>query len=137
VAVKFAHNVVFVKDINVSKQFYDEILGINIIKDYSIFVLFENNFAIHQAKELIQTIYKAERPGFDEPQGHENMDIYFESDALETIYQRLIDRNVEIIHPIEKQSWGQRVFRFFDPDHHIVEIGEPSFVDFTGGGTPG
>jgi catechol 2,3-dioxygenase-like lactoylglutathione lyase family enzyme len=133
VSVKFAHNVVFVKDINKSKQFYVEILGINILQDYTVFVLFENNFAIHQAKELIQTIYKADRPGNDEPQGHENMDIYFESDEIETVYQRLVDRNVEIIHPIEKQSWGQRVFRYYDPDHHIVEIGEPSFVNFAGG----
>jgi catechol 2,3-dioxygenase-like lactoylglutathione lyase family enzyme len=137
VTIKFAHNVVFVKDINVSKQFYAETLGINIILDYTVFVLFENNFAIHQAKELIQAIYKTDRPGLDEPQGRENMDFYFESDELDMAYQRLIDFNVEIIHPIEKQSWGQRVFRFYDPDHHIVEIGEPSFVDFDGGGNPG
>lgn len=131
-AVKFAHNVVFVKDIHVSKQFYTEVLGINILKDYTVFVLFENNFAIHQAKELIQTIFNADRSGLDEPQGHENMDIYFESDEIEAAYQRLVDRNVEIIHPVEEQPWGQRVFRFYDPDHHIIEIGEPSFVNFAG-----
>jgi len=133
VAIKFAHNVVFVKDIHESKQFYAEALGINIILDYTVFVLFENNFAIHQAKELIQTIYKADQPGIEEPQGHNNMDIYFESDEIETVYQQMVDRNVEIIHPVEQQSWGQRVFRFYDPDHHIVEIGEPSFVDFASG----
>jgi uncharacterized glyoxalase superfamily protein PhnB len=99
--------------------------------------LFENNFAIHQAKELIHTIYKDDRPGMDEPQGHGNMDIYFESDDIEMAYQRLVDRNVEIIHPVEKQAWGQRVFRFYDPDHHIVEIGEPSFIDFAGEEQPG
>jgi hypothetical protein len=32
---------------------------------------------------------------------------------------------VELIHPILQQAWGQRVFRFYDPDRHIVEIGEP------------
>lgn len=129
-AIKFAHNVVFVKDINVSRKFYGELLGIPILQDFTIFILFENNFAIHQSKELIQTIYKTDKPGSDDQQGRNNMDIYFESDALETIYTRLLENNVEIIHPIEKQSWGQRVFRFFDPDHHIVEIGEPSFINF-------
>jgi catechol 2,3-dioxygenase-like lactoylglutathione lyase family enzyme len=130
VAIKFAHNVVFVKDINVSKIFYGELLGIPIVQDYTILILFENNFAIHQSKELIHTIYKTDMPGSDEQQGHNNMDIYFESDTMEMIYTRLLDNKVEIIHPIEKQSWGQRVFRFFDPDHHIVEIGEPSFIKF-------
>lgn len=32
---------------------------------------------------------------------------------------------VELIHPIERQAWGQKVFRFYDPDGHIVEVGEP------------
>ena len=29
------------------------------------------------------------------------------------------------IHNIEQQPWGQRVLRFYDPDRHIIEIGEP------------
>jgi hypothetical protein len=26
---------------------------------------------------------------------------------------------------LREQPWGQRVFRVYDPDGHIVEIGEP------------
>lgn len=33
--------------------------------------------------------------------------------------------HVELIHPVERQAWGQRVFRFYDPDGHAVEVGEP------------
>ena len=36
-----------------------------------------------------------------------------------------IDDRVDLIHPIVEQAWGQRVFRFHDPDGHAVEIGEP------------
>ena len=31
---------------------------------------------------------------------------------------------VEFIHPISEHPWGQRGMRFYDPDGHIVEIGE-------------
>jgi uncharacterized glyoxalase superfamily protein PhnB len=37
---------------------------------------------------------------------------------------RVVDR-VDLIHPIVEQAWGQRVFRFYDPDGHAVEVGEP------------
>ncbi|HPK57676.1 MAG TPA: glyoxalase/bleomycin resistance/dioxygenase family protein, partial [Spirochaetota bacterium] len=30
----------------------------------------------------------------------------------------------EFIHEIEEQPWAQRVFRCYDPDKYIVEIGE-------------
>ena len=25
---------------------------------------------------------------------------------------------------MKEHRWGQRVVRFFDPDHHIIEVGE-------------
>lgn len=27
-------------------------------------------------------------------------------------------------NPIVEHSWGQRVVRFYDPDKHIIEVGE-------------
>ena len=128
--IKFSHNVVFVKDIEVSKQFYCNILGLKIVQDHKVFILFENDFAIHQAKELIITIFKSEHYDENELQGKSNIDIYFESNDIENAYKQLQDNKVKIIHPIEKQSWGQRVIRFYDPDNHILEIGEPSFLKF-------
>jgi hypothetical protein len=29
------------------------------------------------------------------------------------------------VHPLREHPWGQCVFRVYDPDGHIVEIGEP------------
>jgi hypothetical protein len=51
-------------------------------------------------------------------------ELYFELDELDPIYQRLHEAGVEFIHPIREQPWGQRVMRLYDPDGHIVEIGE-------------
>lgn len=32
--------------------------------------------------------------------------------------------DIEYVHPVIEHSWGQRVVRFYDPDKHIIEVGE-------------
>jgi uncharacterized glyoxalase superfamily protein PhnB len=51
-------------------------------------------------------------------------ELYFATDELEPISQRLNAAGVEFIHPICEQPWGQRVMRFSDPDGHMIEIDE-------------
>ena len=31
---------------------------------------------------------------------------------------------IEYVHPVMEHEWGQRVIRFYDPDYHIIEVGE-------------
>jgi uncharacterized glyoxalase superfamily protein PhnB len=59
-----------------------------------------------------------------EPFGRHNLLLYFEDDDIDACFARLSGR-VQLIHPLVRQVWGQRVFRFYDPDRHAVEIGEP------------
>ena len=123
--LKFINSIAFVKDIRVSKAFYAETLGLKVIGDHGPFVLFEDHFSLHQARELSDTVWKAEAPfDADQLQGRHNLLLYFETMALEKTFARLKDQ-VRLIHPIERQAWGQLVFRFYDPDGHVVEIGEP------------
>lgn len=123
--IEFSHSIVFVKDIQVSKAFYSEVIGLKVVQDHGTIVLFENHLAIHQAHELVVTVWKADAPpDADQPQGRRNLLLYFETDELENTFARLKDQ-VKLIHPIERQAWGQMVFRFYDPDGHAIEIGEP------------
>jgi catechol 2,3-dioxygenase-like lactoylglutathione lyase family enzyme len=123
--LKFINPVVFVKNIQVSKAFYAETLGLNVLEDHGPFVLFENHFSIHQARELAVTIWDVIAPSdTNKPQGRQNLLLYFETTTLEEMFNRLKDQ-VELIHPIRRQTWGQKVFRFYDPDGHVIEIGEP------------
>lgn len=32
--------------------------------------------------------------------------------------------DIEYVHPVKEHSWGQRAVRIYDPDMHIIEIGE-------------
>ena len=50
------------------------------------------------------------------------MEIYFEIPNLDEIQK--LKNNTEIIYSIREHPWGQRAFRIYDPDHHIIEIAE-------------
>ena len=123
--IRHSHTIVMVQDIKASVAFYTGLLGLSVEKDFGCFVIFEGEFALHQAQELIETVYKETPQSARAPQGHNNLLIYFETEDLERAYGRIAAAGVNIIHPIERQHWGQLVFRFHDPDGHIVEIGEP------------
>ena len=54
-----------------------------------------------------------------------NMELYFECEQLDAFEQKLkSDLTVEWVHPIKEYPWMQRVIRIYDPDQHIIEIGE-------------
>ena len=54
-----------------------------------------------------------------------NGELYFDADDIESTYQRLQAAGVDFIEGIQEQPWGQRAMRLYDPDGHIIEIGEP------------
>ncbi|MDC7124660.1 MAG: VOC family protein [Spirochaetales bacterium] len=120
----FVNTIIFVKDINVSKKFYSEILGMKMLHDYETIIFYENGLTIHLADSILKTVYKESKSSALQSQGQNNILVYFETDKLDELYNKICDK-VKIIHGIEKQEWGQKVFRFFDPDEHIVEFGEP------------
>ncbi len=110
-------------DINRSREFYRDRLGLKVLDDFGNFVLFESGFAIHEGRSLEQTVWRTS-PDTDEPYGRRNLLLYFEHEDVDAAF-RNIAPHVELIHPVERQAWGQRVFRFYDPDGHAIEIGEP------------
>ncbi|HEX7590801.1 MAG TPA: VOC family protein [Candidatus Limnocylindrales bacterium] len=125
--LKITHveTIVLVSDIARSTAFYRDVLGQPIKHDYGQIVMFEHGFSIHDGPDLLEKTYKTPGAFPNGPQGKDNIDIYFETDDLEGALDEVVKSGAEVIHPIEVQPWGQRVFRFHDPDGHIVEIGDP------------
>ena len=51
--------------------------------------------------------------------------MYFEENDFDDFILRLKQiPNISYVHPVIEHSWGQRVVRFYDPDKHIIEVGE-------------
>lgn len=121
--MRFINPIPFVRDIVRSREFYQNRLGLKVLEDFGNFVLFESGFAIHEGAALEQTVWQKPSQS-DEPYGRGNLLLYFEHDDVDAAFENIAP-HVELIHPIERQAWGQRVFRFYDPDRHAVEIGEP------------
>jgi catechol 2,3-dioxygenase-like lactoylglutathione lyase family enzyme len=125
----FYNTIVFVKDIEKSKKFYTDVIGLKIIEDCKTIIFFDNHFTIHNGNNLLSTVFKRS-PFFNFSKGKKNIEIYFETDDIEASYQTIVRNKVKIIHGIERQAWGQNVFRFYDPDKHILEIGEALHLDY-------
>ena len=121
--MNFVNPILFVDQIDRSKRFYRDVMGLGLKSDFGTFVLFEGGFAIHDRSAIERTVW-----------GHEQADVghatrpatllYFEDPDVDGAFDR-IRLHARIVHPVERQHWGQRVFRFQDPDDHLVEVGEP------------
>jgi uncharacterized glyoxalase superfamily protein PhnB len=85
-------------------------------------VSFEGDFAIHLKSHFQSLLGDATQ--YPITRKANNGDLVFEVDAIEPLYQRLQQAGAKFIHTIQEQTWGQRVMRLYDPDGHIVEIGE-------------
>jgi catechol 2,3-dioxygenase-like lactoylglutathione lyase family enzyme len=118
--LKLISSVLFVKDIQVSRRFYETVLGQKVLMDHGPNVGFEGGFALWQVEHAHQMVF-----GSPKTVGNANLELYFETDHLDDALVVLNAQNVKLIHPLVEQPWGQRVVRFYDPDEHIVEIGEP------------
>ncbi|MCV0427602.1 MAG: VOC family protein [Roseibium sp.] len=125
--MKFINPLPFVQDIGKSVAFYRDVLQLNVVEDHGNFVQFENGFALHDGASLYRTIF-GKNPDETGPYGRTNLVLYFEVEDLNAVYAR-IKPQVDLVHPILQQSWGQRVFRFYDPDRHLIEVGEPYLPD--------
>lgn len=124
--MRFINPIPFVRNIQCSTAFYRDILGLIVQADFGNFVLFEGGFAIHEGRSLERTVW-GDTSRETGPYGRANLLLYFEDNDVDAAFTRIAP-HVELIHPVERQAWGQRVFRFYDPDRHAVEVGEPQLL---------
>ena len=116
------HSVVlFVKDIQKSKTFYNVVLGQDIVLDFGRHVEFEGGLGIWEKEYALNLIFEDSKS--EGKVGGNNAELYFEFDELDGLYEELAEKT-KIIHSIREHPWGQRAFRVYDPDGHIIEFGE-------------
>ncbi len=121
--MKHVDTIILVEDIKRSRAFYIDILGLEILHDWDVMLIFKDRFSIHQADRLLpkEEAIKVFQKG---KQGQGNVIIYFEVDDIQSTFTKMQDKGVKIIHGIV-QLPQQKIFRMADPDGHIIEIGEP------------
>ena len=101
--------------------FYEEVIGDRVVMDFGENVQFSGGYALQEVnkwKEMIHT---------DEVCMKSNdAELYFEEKDFDKFLEYLKEfPEIQYVHPVEEAPWGQRVVRFYDPDFHIIEVGEP------------
>lgn len=120
--IKFVCPLITVRDINKSRKFYENVLKQEVKFDHSENIDFEGGFSIHDIEHFQSLTGKSlSEKSFSK----DFMELYFELDEIEELELRLKSLNIEFVHEIQEQPWGQRVMRFYDPDKYIIEVGEP------------
>lgn len=113
-----------VKNVGVSKRFYEELFDQKVVLDLGRNVTFSGGFAIQE-----DFAWLTDLPADSVMEKSNNMELYFEVDDFDAFMQKINDyKNIEYVHPPKKHEWQQRVVRIYDPDHHIIEIGESMAV---------
>ncbi len=112
-----------VKDVEASKKFYGELFGLTVAMDLGRNVTFSAGFAIQQ-----DFAWLCDLPKESVVERSHNMELYFEVEDFDTFLERLAAFDVEQVHPPKTHEWKQRVARIYDPDGHIIEIGESMAV---------
>jgi catechol 2,3-dioxygenase-like lactoylglutathione lyase family enzyme len=118
--MNFHSTVLFVNDIAVSKAFYTQFLNFTIELDFGKNVVLSNRITLWEIGKdhLITNTLKT---GNDS----NRFELYFEDENIDEVYLALGKAGIRFFHPIHEEPWGQRTLRFFDPDNHLIEIGEP------------
>lgn len=122
--MKFRAPIIFVRDLEVSRRFYVEIMGLSVDWAEGNVVVFNEGLEIHEGTSL-QKMAWGEVTAPDEAYGRRNLMLYFEAEDIDSAFAAVAP-HVRLIHPVEKQAWGQRVFRCHDPDGHAIEVGSAS-----------
>lgn len=119
--INFSSSVIIVNDILRSKTFYTSVLNQNIAHDFGKNIIFDSGFAIWELRDshIIAEKLKGKTGG-----NSNRFELYFESDDLEAVQTKLEQEHVSFLHQIHIEPWTQRTLRFFDPDNHLIEIGE-------------
>lgn len=119
--VKFETPLIAVEDVERSKRFYCGLFDQQVVLDFGANVTFSGGFAIQEKFAWLTGVAESSVVG----RSH-NMELYFETDDLDAFMRRLEawPEPVELLHPPRRHDWQQRIVRLYDPDGHIVEVGE-------------
>ena len=113
--------VIFVKEIESSKQFFLDVLGQEIEYDFGKNVAFKSGISLWEISEghVIRESGSHSDTGIRKP-----YELYFETADIDQVQLDLAKYRLPLLHDLIEEPWGQRTIRFYDPDNNLIEVGE-------------
>ena len=118
--MKYTCALLSVADINAARRFYEELFGLQLDLDYGKNIVFTCGLALQQDFDrLVGLPREAVEPKAS------NAEIVFEEEHFDDFLEKLKSiPHIAYLGGEGEHSWGQRVIRFYDPDGHMIEVGE-------------
>lgn len=112
---------IVVKDIEKSRQFYHDLLGLELILDNNGNMILTEGLVLQE-----ESIWK-DFIGKDIVQKNNSCELYFEEDNIEDFVKKLekLYPMITYVNKLVEHSWGQKVVRFYDLDGNLIEVGTP------------
>ena len=109
-----------VEDIEKSIAFYKELFGLRVVTAFDGNVILTEGLVL-QDRQIWEKL--VENPV---TYGGNALELYFIENDLEGFQEKLDSSSFEInyAHRLKTHDWGQRAIRIYDPDGHMIEIGE-------------
>ncbi|MBZ9570920.1 VOC family protein [Methanobrevibacter sp. TMH8] len=120
--MKFMSAVLLVKDMEKSRAFYEKILNQEATIDLGSNVTY-GGFSLQTIDSWTGSTDKNKNSVSLSKAN--DIEICFEASDYDGIVEKVKSHNVELLHDTIEVPWGQRFIRFYDPDKHVIEVGEP------------
>ena len=113
-----------VEDVERSIAFYKELFGLQVIRRFDGNVILTEGLVLQERKAWENLV--GQQINY---QGNAT-ELYFIENDLEGFQEKLENSFFEIkyVHKLKEYSWGQKAIRIYDPDGHMIEIGETASV---------
>lgn len=119
--MKLKNVLIVVDDIEKSVQFYNELFGLIVIRDFGSNVILSEGLVLQERKSWEDAILQ------EVSYGRNNALLYFEERNIDAFMDKLNESSFDIKYYGDKitDDAGRSIIRLYDPDGHLIEVGEP------------
>jgi hypothetical protein len=105
----------------IARSFYENLFNLKVTEDYGRNIVFDCGLSLQEDFDWLTGIPKSEIKNKEN-----NCELYFEEEEFNAFVKNLKSKeDIVFLHDVIEYPWGQRVIRFYDPDNHLIEVGEP------------
>ena len=119
--MKLKNTLIVVKDIEKSRQFYHDLVGLDLVLDNDGNMILTEGLVLQDEKIWKKFL------GKEIISKNNASELYFEEQDIEAFLEKLDQRYPEIqyVNRLMTHSRGQKVVRFYDLDGNLIEVGTP------------
>lgn len=118
--MRYTAALISVADVRASRAFYEELFGLELDHDYGINISFACGLALQQKFAWLTGV-----PEDSVMKQSHNLELCFETEDFDGFLKKLdCHPDIRRLGDVVEHSWGQRVVRLYDPDGHLIEVGE-------------